>query len=94
MENYNRLEIGNNSVILIANTEKSKDYFFNGKVLSVYIENSDELLIIISLSSANGIEKKRHIYNKIENIPVSDYSRLVFEYNKIEKDIVLNVVIQ
>jgi len=88
------LEIGNNKVVLSSTTTKSEDYFFNGNFISVFIRNGNDLSITISLKSANGNEKKMPILDKLENIAVDDFSFLVFEYNKSDKDIELNVVLQ
>ena len=94
MEKFNKLEIGNNKIVLSANTAKSEDYFFNGNFISVFIKNGNGLPIIISLKSATGNGRGLPIYDKLENIAVSDFGFLVFEYNKSANDIELNVVLQ
>jgi|GEM_PF-1855545 hypothetical protein len=94
MEKFNKLEFGNNKVVLLANTTKSDDYFFNGNFISVFINNGNGLPIIINLKSATGTGRGMPIHGKIENIAVSDFGFLVFEYNKSANDIELNVVLQ
>ena len=94
MEKFNKLEIGNNKVVLTANTIKSEDFFFNGNVISVFIKNGSDLPIIISLKSATGTSRSMPIFDKLENIAVSDFAILSFEYNKSDFDIELKVVLQ
>lgn len=93
MENFNKLEIGNNKVVLLANTSKTDNYFFNGNFISVFVKDKSSLPIIINLKSATGTGRGMPIYGKLENFPVSDFGFLVFEY-KSDKNIELNVVLQ
>jgi len=94
MSNYNKLELGDNTITLKKDVLKSEDYFFRCNFISVSFVTKPKYPISISLKSITGSGEGHAIHDKLVDLNVKDYGILNFEYKQLDNDFDLIVTLK